>query len=187
MPADQEFEIFWDFSVRTYRTAGVADECLFLQNEFGADVNMLLYCCWAAAGFGKFDGELFDQACGLSDEWANNVVRPLRSARTWMKHTGCSLDAMSADDCMRLREEIKKLELGAEKLQQHTLGSLADKLQRQPAGRTSLAGDVSANLFMYLDYAAIEGSAEVRSRLVHIVVAAFPQLGIESVQTALGV
>ena len=42
MSAGSDFEGFWDFSVRTYRTPGVPDACLSLQNDYAADVNMLL-------------------------------------------------------------------------------------------------------------------------------------------------
>jgi len=50
-----EVERFWDFSVRTYRTEGVPAAGLSLQNDYGADVNMLLYCAWIGATVGPFD------------------------------------------------------------------------------------------------------------------------------------
>ena len=59
-------EGLWDFSVRTYRKDGVADACLSLQNDHGADVNMLLYCCWVGACKGKFDKELFARSSEFS-------------------------------------------------------------------------------------------------------------------------
>ena len=38
---------FWDFSLEIYAKPGVAQACLALQDECGADVNLLLFCCWA--------------------------------------------------------------------------------------------------------------------------------------------
>jgi uncharacterized protein (TIGR02444 family) len=35
---------FWDFSLKVYAAAGVADECILLQDRFGIDVNLLLFC-----------------------------------------------------------------------------------------------------------------------------------------------
>ena len=37
---------FWRFSLRVYRAAGVQQACLALQEDCGADVNLLLLCGW---------------------------------------------------------------------------------------------------------------------------------------------
>ena len=40
---------FWDFSLKFYDQKNVATSCLALQEDVGADVNLLLYCCWVAS------------------------------------------------------------------------------------------------------------------------------------------
>ena len=37
---------FWRFSVQFYRQPAVAEVCLLLQDEFGIDVNLLLFVLW---------------------------------------------------------------------------------------------------------------------------------------------
>ena len=37
---------FWRFSLRLYRLPGVAEACIKLQEESGADVNLLLFLLW---------------------------------------------------------------------------------------------------------------------------------------------
>lgn len=174
-------ERFWDFSVRTYRTPGVPDACLSLQNEHGIDVNMLLFCCWVGAVIGEFDGELFDRAREYSVSWAENVVIPLRDARTWMKHRGCDLEPVPTDACMALREEIKTVEFAAEKMQQEVLESLAVVDQAREDKPGQVIADASANLDLYLECRDVQRDANVNEKLSIIVRAAFPDVDERSI------
>ncbi len=176
MPNDHEIEGFWDFSIRTYRTTGVPDACLSLQNDYGADVNMLLYCCWIGAYIGQFDRDLFARASEFSTLWADHVVVPLRSARTWMKHTGCDMEPVPTDSCMQFREEIKSVEFAAEKMQQQVLASLVsiDRLRKDAPDR--ILEDVLANLDLYTVNIGIEVCDDVRQKFSVIVDAAFPAM-----------
>ena len=169
-------ENFWDFSVRTYRTAGVPEACLSLQNNYGADVNMVLYCAWLAATAGPFDDQLFNRTSKFSTRWADNVVKRLRSARTWMKRTGCASEPVSTDACMELREEIKDVEFAAEKMQQEALESMSPIDRNRPCTSSELVDDVVANLMRYLAYQEISANDDVRQKLDIIVRAAFPEI-----------
>ncbi|MDX1403708.1 MAG: TIGR02444 family protein [Woeseiaceae bacterium] len=175
---------FWDFSVRTYRVTGVADACLSLQNDHDVDVNMLLFCAWVGAAIGEFDGELFNQANEFSNQWAENVVIPLREARTWMKHQGCHTEPMPSEECMALREEIKSIELGSEKLQQQVLESLVTVDDEPPVSPESVIGNVRANLMLYLVSLDIEPVGDIVEKLITIVAAAFPDIDSKLVAAA---
>jgi len=174
MASGLEIEGFWDFSVRTYRTDGVPDACLSLQNDYGADVNMLLYCCWIGAHIGQFDGELFARASAFSTQWADHVVVPLRSARTWMKHTGCDTEPVPTDACMQLREEIKSVEFAAEKIQQQVLESLVSIDQSRNDTPDHILKDIVANLILYSEHTGFEVCEDVRRKFSDIIRAAFP-------------
>lgn len=178
-------EQFWDFSVRIYRTEGVPDACLSLQDDYGADVNMLLFCAWVGTVAGTFDGELYDRASEYSTRWAENVVIPLREARTWMKHTGCSADPMPTDECMQLREEIKGVEFAAEKMQQEVLESMVPVNQARDATSHQIVVDAAANLMRYLECMDIRPANDVRKKLSVIVRAAFPAVDEKTVSKAL--
>lgn len=185
MPAEGVIERFWDFSVRTYRTDGVPDACLSLQNDYGADVNMLLYCCWIGGVLGKFDADLFAEASEFSSHWADKVVIPLRSARTWMKHSGCGKKIVPTDDCMRLREEIKTVEFTTEKLQQQVLESLVSVDQPRRDAPEHIPSDVIANLVLYAGYAGFEVSDDVRRKFGIVVAAAFTDCDAQVIEHAL--
>ena len=178
-------EGFWDFSVRTYRTPGVPEACLSLQNDHGADVNMLLYCCWAGAAVGPLEGELFNRASEFSAHWAENVVIPLRDARTWMKRTGCDSDPVPTASCMALREEIKNVEFAAEKMQQQVLESMAFSDWRGSDTPERILRDVVANLLLYAEYAGLDNKDDVRRKFPVIIDAAFPDWNISDITAAL--
>jgi len=166
-------ETFWEFSLRTYGQPGVAEACLALQDEHGADVNLLLYCCWAGWRSAALDESAFGRAMRFSQQWARNVVQPLRGVRRWMKSGGCEGDLPDFGACMDLRQEVKAVELSAEKLQQAALESLP--LDYPPGGRAARGpAAVAANLRCYCDAAGIAWSEEVRLKLGVILRAAFP-------------
>ena len=174
-------ESFWAFSVDTYRKPGVAEACLALQDRHGLDVNVLLYCCWFGCTRGVLDEPLWDRVLAFSGPWADNVVRPLRAVRTWMKHTGCAQPEVSNDACMTLREEIKRIELKAEQFQENTLQSLVENSPSKNLDTTSQINCTSLNLKEYLRHCSVELGAESRMRLVHIVTAAIGDATLDSV------
>jgi uncharacterized protein (TIGR02444 family) len=179
-----EIERFWDFSVRTYRTDGVPAACLSLQNDYGADVNMLLYCAWIGAAVGPFEHELFSRANDYSLRWAKNIVIPLREARTWMKHTGCGAQPTPTAECMQLREDVKSVEFAAEKMQQEVLGSMVQVDQARSDNPERIVADVAANLLRYLESIQVQPEVDVRNKLTVIVRAAFPAIDGQTVSLA---
>jgi len=114
---------FWDFSVRLYAKPGVEQACLALQNQFGLEVNNVLFCLWHGQRRGVFSQSTMLQMVEFSNQWHTNIVCPLRSTRSWMKGRKNLIDA-TEDNFENLRNAIKKLELQAERLQQDQLQSM---------------------------------------------------------------
>ncbi len=114
-------EGFWDFSNRIYRSPDVRQCCLSLQDLYGLDVNLLLFSCWHARSRGLFESDLVAKALTFSGNWSEHVVKPLRSARRWMK---TQTENVLNEDFQTLREDIKALELQCERFQEHTLEAL---------------------------------------------------------------
>lgn len=178
-------ESFWDFSVRTYRSDGVPEACLSLQDDYAVDVNMLLYCCWCGERVGPFDDALFDAAVEFSESWFENVVVKLRDARRWMKHDGCHTAPIEQKSCLQLREKIKQVEFAAEKIQEEALEAL---LSSRPSTETvvdDVVAGAASNLARYFDHIGQTVSDDVRTKLAVIVCAAFPDAESEVVATAL--
>jgi uncharacterized protein (TIGR02444 family) len=107
---------FWNFATKFYSREAVASSCLTLQNEFGADVNILIYCCWIAAeGAEEIGSEELKEIITMIKPWQSNVVKVLRDIRHSMRQNEIAdLGVLSVE----LRKEIKKCELEAEKIEQ---------------------------------------------------------------------
>jgi uncharacterized protein (TIGR02444 family) len=113
---------FWDASLAIYAKPGVAARCLALQDRWQMDVNLLLFCLHAGRqGHVLTPGELqaLDAAAA---PWRDNVVRPLRSVRRWLKAHVPALPAPAAlptpADASALREQTQAAEVAAERCQQ---------------------------------------------------------------------
>lgn len=170
-------ETFWGFSARTYQCESVPAACLALQNQHGADVNVLLFCCWVGASRGEFETDSYESVMAFAHRWAENVVQPLRGARTWMKLNGPPDQQRVDEQFTHLRERIKAVELEAEHLQQDRMQSLLDKI---PA--TELDGDrqinaAAYNLHHYCAAQDIGWNADIQQHLAIILRAAIPLAG----------
>ena len=175
----------WNFSVHTYGKPGVADACLALQDRHGLDVNVLLFCCWFGCTRGVVDEPLWDSVLAFSEPWAENVVRLLRTVRTWMKHTGCTRLEISNDECIKLREEVKRVELKAEQLQETTLQELAESSPPKILDITSQIDCINLNLKEYIFRNGIDLDAASQSSLAHIVTAAIGGATLDSVKDSI--
>lgn len=123
---------FWEFSLQTYAKQGVQPACLRLQDQCGLDVNVLLFCAWAAHKSLQASKQQFSELLDLAEDWRNQTVDPLRSARRNLKRFSHS--SMSPDEVHTLREKTKTLELAAEKLQQQAMESLSTSWQSPSNG-----------------------------------------------------
>jgi uncharacterized protein (TIGR02444 family) len=132
----------WEFSNRVYRLEGVPDACLTLQDRHGVDVNMMLFCCWTGATIGVVSDATMSEALGYSSLWAENVVRPLRRVRRWLK---------SDHGESELRDEVKRVELDAERVQQDALEAITLGMAELGPGPDA----VQQNLARWLDRAGI--------------------------------
>lgn len=117
---------FWQWSLDVYERAGVKNRLIYLQDDFGFDVNITLWCCWRAC-----DGETLsedavrsaEKACG---QWVDGVIEYLREAR---------INARNGPPA--LYQQIKEAELAAEHHEQDILYGLSAgflaKIEREEA------------------------------------------------------
>lgn len=109
---------FWAFSLAVYARPGVEAACLALQERHGLDVNLLLFCCWAAARGRQLDAATLAAAEAAVAGWRNQVVRPMRALRRRLKREIAGFPAEPVD---ALRRRLLDLELEAERLEQQRL------------------------------------------------------------------
>lgn len=139
---------FWKYSLRIYRVAGVADACLALQEDWGADVNLLLYCCWLGQAGRALDKRSLRKAITAVSRWQAEVIKPLRQARRALKKPP---DGLPVAWAAQLGKRIGAMELDLEYLEQCLLAEAAQALP--PAKRLQSPGTAtvaSLNCFLAL-------------------------------------
>lgn len=132
---------FWRFSLAFYGDEAVAGACLQLQDEAGADVNVVLLLLWRASQRRRLSQAQVAAVDEAVSGWRAEVVAPLRGVRRWLKgHTG----PVPAAEAEALRGEIKRIELEGERLQQAAMTALADRLAAgTPAASPRQAAEAS--------------------------------------------
>lgn len=106
---------FWEYSLAHYARPEVAECCLAYQDQQGANVNVLLFCCWLGCCGIQLEYEELVEAQGQIEDWVFNTVEPLRAVRRFM-----ALSAWSNDTDV---SKIQKVELMAEQVVQKILYS----------------------------------------------------------------
>ncbi|VVO26907.1 hypothetical protein PS718_04666 [Pseudomonas fluorescens] len=133
----------WSFALATYARPGVEDACLQLQTA-GVNVCLLLCGLWLEQRGANCDEQRAGQLQALTGPWDIEVVQPLRTLRMQWK-------ARALDDVVLkgIREQVKALELEAERTLLSRLEGIAQVWGRNAAGSIgwleALAGS-AANL-----------------------------------------
>jgi uncharacterized protein (TIGR02444 family) len=119
----------WDFAVAVYGRPGVAAVCLDLQDRRGVDVPLLLWAAWLGRRGIGLDAARLEQAAAAVRPWRDEVVLTLRGLRRRLKSGPASAPGAAT---VGFREEIKALELRAERIQLDMLAELAAAWRPEP-------------------------------------------------------
>jgi uncharacterized protein (TIGR02444 family) len=138
----------WAFSLYHYARPGVSDLCLRLQDEQGANVNIVLWALWLGFRGQRLDSVLLAQAQRKVHSWDQHYILPLRQLRRRLKvEFGTSDDSIEA-----VRTQIKHAELLAEKHLQYLLETLPDSSEQNTVSHTQMMAN---NLRLYLHSLAV--------------------------------
>lgn len=135
----------WDYSLRLYAVAGVAERCVALQDEHCANVNLLLLCCWCGQFGVILDAAALRSAEGAIAEWDRTMVAPLRSRRRNPK--------LSLPESAGERQRLLAEELCAERREQDILYAWFEA--REKDADCSVRQAVVANLANYASLLAV--------------------------------
>ena len=135
-PADA----FWEFALAVYGRPGVAECCIAMQDNHGADVNLLLFLLYCGhGGIAATAGDVAEAEAAIG-EWRRVVVEPLRAVRRALKAPPGRADAGAA---AALRRDVAAAELAAERVAQGLLTPLLATMARPPDASPSIAGGVA--------------------------------------------
>jgi uncharacterized protein (TIGR02444 family) len=138
---------FWRFSLRFYSLPDVAPACLMLQDEAGADVNLMLLLLFLAQSHRLVTSEDIARLDRMIRAWREEAVKPLRGLRRRLKQ---GIDSLPSAISEAFRNKIKQVELEAERIEQHWLEREAER--RAFVTAPSRAEAARANLMAYGAY-----------------------------------
>ncbi len=169
MPSEPNWgnQSFWVFSLDVYARPGITDACLSLQDQYGCDVNILLFCCWTASvGPGRLNEATLENAIAGVKQWQIDVIKPIRAIRRGLEAKFTHVDPITAAE---LREEISATELQAERVEQKILEKLS--VSGGPGRRDYAAQLENAqhNLFTYLKLIGTEHKKDALKAISTIV------------------
>jgi uncharacterized protein (TIGR02444 family) len=162
----------WDYAIRLYADADVAQACLALQERHEVDVNVVLFCIWSAAsGRGRLTGSELGAALAEVRAWHSNVVRHLRALRKSLKGGFESAPGALTE---ALRRAVAATEIDAEHIEQLMLSASLSRSASGARGRQEQALDAATNLAGYFAALGVEPDDADRSDIRVLLAAAFP-------------
>lgn len=153
---------FWNFSIALYNKPQVAELCLELQDQYGANINLLLWCLWLEHQSIELSLQRLTAALVAIQKWDADYVQTLRLLRRKMKVEF----AQDMNAVLHVREQIKLAELLAEKCEQEWLEKLSNEwAQCQQSHLGSLPDQpFKENLTFYLNYLQVPQAVVTRAR-----------------------
>lgn len=112
----------WTWTLTAYKTPGVAQACLSLQDHNEQNVPLLLWAAWVAVTGRRPDEETLEAACDAARAYDTVIVSQLRAVRRTLK---APIPDVDNDHREALRQQVKALELDAERRLMLELESLA--------------------------------------------------------------
>lgn len=140
----------WAFACEVYSQSGVADACIHLQDHYGLDVPLLLFCCWYGRYYGELSPLQIQQALSFSKGWSANTTQPLRAIRRNMKSSYGQQWPLAEGEWLSLREQVKSAELESERLLLQGLSQLAS----DEAAYENMANQCKTNQYKANQYKA---------------------------------
>ena len=155
---------FWNYSCQLFQITEVADACLFLQNHFHADVNILLYGCWAGENRIALDNDDIQKLILASEPWQTAIIKPLRAARKLMKN---QIIAMPANLHTQTISNLNEMELNAEHMAQLDLEKTIN-FETRLAGSDTTINISARNLFLYAQTLAAAPTSDLSGRITDL-------------------
>jgi uncharacterized protein (TIGR02444 family) len=133
---------FWTWAVKAYGRPGAAEASLALQDQYGQSVPYLLWAAWAAETGRPLDAARLAEGADLAALCHRAAIDPLREVRRALKPPFEGVDEQAKT---ALREQVKAVELAAERVLMEALEALAPASSGAPLPRlSSLEAAVSA-------------------------------------------
>lgn len=130
----------WDYAVARYGRSGVAESCLRLQDNAGADINMLLTAAWLAEQGRRWQRAEVRGLIALCAGWREHCILPLRAVRRYLKEQS---------ETPSLYMQVQTLELETEMHQLQRLHAALQSIALEVCGTDGAEDLLAVNLQTY--------------------------------------
>lgn len=165
---------FWQFSIAIYSSSTVSDACLWLQDEFGIDVNVLLFVLFCGHRGYAITVDDIERLENDLRPWRENVIHPIRRVRRWLKQQ------TNYGDVDTFYQTLLAYEIECEKRQQRMMESALSVPRGAPSKKIT-----AANTVQYLAERGVPLSTPVVERLAAVLCEIFPGLSNADAETLL--
>ena len=137
----------WNFSTQTYQIPEVETACLALQDNFSADINIILFGCWLGENKIELSTEDIQTLMQTTQPWQNSILKPLRNARRMMKQ---HIIAMSPELLDQTISNMHEMEINAERMAQQSIEKAIDLSAKNISEEKSSVEISTINVSIYL-------------------------------------
>lgn len=134
----------WQFSLATYARADVANHCLYLQDRWGANVNIMLWLEWLERQGLQSNAQTIVHAEIRIGAWHRSLIEPMRQLRRELAAQLTVEKEVEKELMDATYQQLKNAELHVEQVEQTLLVGLQ-------VGLSASALPRGINLALYLD------------------------------------
>lgn len=149
LPA-QNSNPLWEYSLALYQS--IEPWCLQMQDQQGANVNLLLLCCFAGSQGYRLSPQQLAEATQTVGQWDSAVIQPLRQLRRQSPGPSPALlSSLPPEHRTSAQKLFLNAEIEAERYAQQLLWQWWQKLcQQQPPEHAGACADsIAINLGLY--------------------------------------
>lgn len=159
---------FWRFAAKIHNHAEAKIVLLNLQNHFGVNANLLLFCCWhAEAGKGRLSKTDILQLINVNANWHERVQIPLNQIAANCQNTTLPT---------QFKQELQDLRQLAEHIDQIMLTEIPVKFSRNARTPLQKLTDCGKNIAAYCKVLSITMDAVLQQALLQILPLVFPTI-----------
>ncbi len=142
----------WDFAVQVYATPEVEQQTLQLQDEFNANINIILWCCWLENEDISLSARLLDEVLVTIGSLSSQTLVKLREVRRVLMESG----NFTKVQAQSVKKHLLNAELVIEKVLLHRLQDLTCRFVESKDYKNTLsASDKKLDLRYYLAFIGV--------------------------------
>ncbi|MFL0811089.1 MAG: TIGR02444 family protein [Agarilytica sp.] len=154
----------WDYATRIYSVPAFEQQSLQLQDEYQANINIILWCCWLRSENIALSVNLLDEVLITIDSISVQTVAKLRDVRRLLKDSG----AFTRVQAQSIKKHILSAELMIEKVLLHRLQDLTCRFIESKEYESLSLGDKHLDLAYYFDFIRVPGAKKNAALLINM-------------------